>query len=143
MKKLFLSLICIVALFANTHAGYLRFINMTNCTFNFEVWGNIATTGTFYGASIPAWPLMTTDYPNPTTVPGVTVSGSGSLVSGLFTAIKGGTSGASFFLGSTGTVSQTVFNSASQGFFPACNSGNSFMATWTSNTNGDVVVLIF
>jgi hypothetical protein len=143
MKKIMLSLICVVALFANTHAGYLKFINMTNCTYNFEVWGDISTTGNFYAPSITAFPLTTTDYTNPSTVPGVTVTGSGSLVSGLFKAIKGGTTGATFFLGSTGTVSETLFNSAIPGFYPACNGGNSFTATWTANTSGDVVVLIF
>lgn len=129
--------------FMSAKANSITFINFTNCDFNFNIDGAVGTTGSFVANGVII-PPGTTPYANPSIVPGVYQFGTGTLSSGTFQVVKGYDVGGpySFVIGSISGL-PTAYNSATNSYFPACYNYSSYMATWTTNLAGDVVVLIF
>lgn len=144
MKKTFLAALLCAGSFMTTQAAYLRFYNMTGCDFVFNINGAIGTTGAF-GANNVVIPPGTTIFNDPSFLPGVSQSGTGSLASGHVELVKGyDVGGPSFVIGVSPSypAMSTTYNSASNSHYPACYGNTAFVASFLPNLTLDVVVLI-
>ncbi len=146
---MFLALFLLAGL-GKTFAGYLQFINLTGCSFDFYGgYGTISdpstTPPTIYGFNFGPMTLGpgTTMYTNPTMIPGFAGGGPASLwATGCAEVIKViGPGSVTFPIGKTAPI--TTFTSSNN---PPCYTGPSgnYTMNWnTGSNNCDAVILIF
>ncbi len=145
MKKIFVALALLLSVgITKTFAGYLNIINMTPCTLS--ITGGLGritdpNTGNIYGFNFGpvTLPPGSTNFANVSLLPGFTTSAPTAVqnLGCVYHVRMQGPGPIDFFIG-VAQSSFTVTNS------PACNGGNSYMATWNLSGNGcDAVILIF
>lgn len=142
MKKFFALMTCLTLLGSAAYSGSLTFLNFTNTPVfigQMEGRNSPASPNEDFAIGDILVPLLTTVYPNPTTLPGAPSSASAT---GFFTTLTGMCSPTFIKIGSPSLTLLPQAQPVAAG--SDCNNGIPFNITWSEGAapNYDVIVLM-